>query len=214
MSIPRQETISTGRVRQKQRTRHAIVRAAEELLSAGRAPTVAEAAAHAGVGRTTAYRYFPTQDSLLLEIAITTNVADIEATLDEPGDPVERTLDVLARFNRRVFDEEVRYRTGLRSYLDQWLAGAGETSVREGRRRRWLETTLGGLRREVDDAAVDRLRAALGLVCGVEALVSLRDTARLERDEALEVLDWAARALIDATLAEDQGTGASRTSVR
>jgi len=202
------------RVRQKERTRSAVVTAAEELLAAGSTPTVAEAAERAGVGRTTAYRYFPTQDSLLLEIAVSSNVADIEAAVDAPGEPVERTLDVLARFNRRVFDEEARYRTALRFYLDQWLAGDGERPVREGRRRRWLDTTLAGLRDDVGDAEVDRLRAALGLVCGVEALVSLRDTARLDADEALEVLDWAARALIDATLAGGQGTGASRTSVR
>src|SRR3978361_1869008 len=57
----------TGRIRQKARTREALVAAARELVATGgRAPTVAEAAPGADVSRTTAYRYFPTQRSLLL----------------------------------------------------------------------------------------------------------------------------------------------------
>src|SRR3954453_15096797 len=56
-----------GRSRQKQRTRAALVSSARDLVSrAGSAPTVAEAAAAAGVSRTTAYRYFPNQHALLI----------------------------------------------------------------------------------------------------------------------------------------------------
>jgi len=195
-------------VRQKQRTRAAIVAAAEELLARGQAPTVAEAAERAGVGRTTAYRYFPSQDALLVELALNADVADLEERVGQPvpaAEAVDRTLEVLAAFNRRVFDEEVRYRTALRSYLDQWLAGVGSGEdeppvVREGRRRRWVETTLGSRRDDVDPADFDRLVAALGLVCGAEAMVALRDTARLGAEEAQDVLAWAARVLVEATL--------------
>src|SRR5256885_13847001 len=56
----------TGRRQQKARTRTALVTAARELLARGETPTVEDAAAAAGISRTTAYRYFPNQRALLL----------------------------------------------------------------------------------------------------------------------------------------------------
>ena len=57
----------TGRASQKRRTRMALVAAARDLVTrGGQPPTVGEAAEEASVSRTTAYRYFPTQKSLLL----------------------------------------------------------------------------------------------------------------------------------------------------
>jgi AcrR family transcriptional regulator len=204
MTVPRQG--EGGRIRQKQRTRAAIVAGAEELLAEGRTPTVAEAAERADVGRTTAYRYFPTQDALLMELVLNADVADLEELVSQevPGDEaVARTLQLLASFNRRVFDEEVRYRTALRLYLDQWLATATVDDeppvVREGRRRRWLTTTLAPRRGDVAPADFDRLVSALGVICGAEPMVALRDTARLDAATAQDVLAWAARVLIDAT---------------
>src|SRR5262245_59503744 len=60
------------RANQKQRTRAAIVEAAGRLLRRGGTPTVAEAAEEAKVSRATAYRYFPTPEDLLLEVAAVT----------------------------------------------------------------------------------------------------------------------------------------------
>src|SRR5262249_15322283 len=79
MTIPRQPPSSlpageTGRVNQKRRTRAALVEAAKQLVGEGVTPTVAQAAEAALVSRTTAYRYFPTQDSLLLELAVDLDV--------------------------------------------------------------------------------------------------------------------------------------------
>ncbi len=56
---------STGRTAQKSRTRLALVAATRELLAAGLTPTVEDAAERADISRTTAYRYFPNQRSLL-----------------------------------------------------------------------------------------------------------------------------------------------------
>src|SRR5258708_40153220 len=62
MSIPYE---LSGRTRQKQRTRDALVTAARDLVAQGQTPTVDEAATKASVSRTTAYRYFPNQRTLL-----------------------------------------------------------------------------------------------------------------------------------------------------
>ncbi len=69
MPVPRlEESIEDRRVNQKRRTRAAIVTAAKDLIEQRATPTVAQAAEAALVSRTTAYRYFPTQESLLVEV--------------------------------------------------------------------------------------------------------------------------------------------------
>src|SRR5215216_2820839 len=59
------------RSQQRARTREAVLNSAVGLLRQGRQPTVAEAAEAAGVHRATAYRYFPTPQSLLADAALT-----------------------------------------------------------------------------------------------------------------------------------------------
>ncbi len=213
MTIPRQppgpkQSDGTGRVNQKRRTREGIVDAAVELMTQGVTPTVAQAAEAALVSRTTAYRYFPTQESLLLEIALHSDVEDIEAIVREPvdaDDAAERVLRVLRLLNRHVLDEEARFRNAIRVYQDLWLGASAKGDdapvVREGRRMRWFATCLAPLRAQAGDAAVDRLIAGLSILGGGEAVVVLRDVCRLDGDEALAVADWAARALVAATLA-------------
>jgi AcrR family transcriptional regulator len=197
-----------GRTNQKQRTRQAIVDAAVSLMDGGTTPTVAQAAEAALVSRTTAYRYFPTQESLLLEVALHAHVDDLEALVAEPVDAehaVERALLVLHRFNRRVLDEEVRYRNAMRIYQELWFesSAAGDEApvVREGRRMRWFRQILAPLREQAGDEAVDRLVLGLSVLAGMEAMTSLRDVCRLDPDQALAVTDWAAQALADAALA-------------
>lgn len=208
MGVQRQEGLfNTGRVNQKRRTRAALVEAAKALLQDGITPTVPQAAEAALVSRTTAYRYFPTQEALLLEVAVNVDVDDIEALVAEPVEPAEapdRVVEVLQRLNQHVLAEEVQYRTTLRLYLDQWLAavaeGDGPPVVREGRRHRWLHQLLAPVRGTVPDAELDRLVAALSLLGGAEAVTVLRDISGLEGDDALAVTEWAARTLLRATL--------------
>jgi AcrR family transcriptional regulator len=196
-------------VNQKQRTRSAIVDAARRLMDGGMTPTVAQAAALALVSRTTAYRYFPTQESLLLEVALHADVGDIEAlvrTPVAPGDAAEHALQVLRVFNEHVLDEEVRFRTALRVYQDMWLGAAadGEDApvVREGRRQRWFAEVLAPLQPDLGAEAWKRLVAGLSVLGGVEAMTVLRDVCRLDREDALAVSDWAARLLVAAARAE------------
>src|SRR5689334_20973443 len=99
-----------GRTRQKQRTRMALVAAARELVAhGGRPPTVGEAAEAASVSRTTAYRYFPTQRSLLLAAH-----PEVEATSMLPegvgDDPEERVAAAVQAFMAMVVETEAQQR--------------------------------------------------------------------------------------------------------
>ena len=198
------------RANQKQRTRAALVDAARALLRAGTPPTVAAAAEEARVSRATAYRYFPTPESLVLEAGSIASVAQpVEALIEnlESRDPEERLVALLDCFNPIALSEEVAMRTALRTYLDTWLQNRAREEaavpVREGRRMRWLDKVLEPARRELGDAQYRRLRCALGLTLSIEALVVMKDVCRTASDrEALDVLKWAAVALLRAGLAE------------
>lgn len=207
MAVPRQEeNLTTGRIAQKRRTRAAIIDAAKVLLGDGVTPTVAQAAKAAEVSRTTAYRYFPTQDSLLVEVAMNADVSDIEELVaaETTAEAARgRALAVLELFNRHVAEAEVQYRTALRLYLDQWLqdveAGKQAPEVREGRRRRWFETSLAPLRDTVSASEWDRVITALCVLSGPEAHTVLRDVCHLDDEQSRRSVRWAAEALLEAT---------------
>ncbi len=202
--------MKVSRSNQKERTRAALVEAARGLLRAGRPPTVVEAAQAARVSRATAYRYFPTHDALLIEVGnITPATQPVEELVQSlpSDDPEERLASLLERFIPIVFAEEAAMRTALRTYQDTWLAsrarGAEAPPVREGRRMRWLDKVLEPARRDLTEAQLRRLRAALALVVSPDAMVVMRDVCRIQNDrEALEVLRWAGRALLRAGLHE------------
>jgi AcrR family transcriptional regulator len=200
------------RFHQKERTREALVVSAKELARRGSAPTVAEAAEHARVSRATAYRYFPTQESLMTEVSdVTPAVVPVEEmlkALSASGDELsaeQRLEKLLDAFNPIVVKEEVSLRSAARVYLDTWLdarrRGEAAPKVREGRRLRWLDTALEPVRRKLPKTEWRRMRAALSLTIGIDSLIIMKDAAGLDDEEALAVLRWAALALLRAGLA-------------
>jgi AcrR family transcriptional regulator len=198
------------RANQKERTRAAVVEAASEMLRLGMQPTLGEAAQRAKVSRATAYRYFPTQEALLIEVSLVNPAAEpVEqwlAGLPAGGEAADRLQGLLATFNPIVLEEAVSLRTGLRSYLDAWLEqhrkGVEPTGIREGRRMRWLNEVLAPLKGKLSAARLKRLQHALSLTLGVEAIVVLKDVCQASDREALNALDWAAQALLRAALEE------------
>jgi AcrR family transcriptional regulator len=197
------------RSNQKLRTRGAIVAAGIELMREGRLPAVAEAAAAAKVSRATAYRYFPTAESFHIEIAgVSPAFAPIEQLLDAglTGDAAGRLSFLIDSFNTIAFAEQARMRMALKVYLDTWLAGQRSDKpvprVREGRRMRWLDQVLEPVAAQLPPARLKRLRAALALTLGADAMVVMKDVCGLDEAEAGAVLDWAAQALLAAGLAD------------
>ena len=204
------------RANQKQRTRTAIVEAATQLLRDGVEPTVAAAAAAAKVSRATAYRYFPTPESLQLEVAgVTPAYAPIERLVDAlSGDDAEaRLMQFVDAINATSFADEARMRMALKVYLDTWFANNGTDAkapaVREGRRMRWFARVLAPAREGRANGKWRRLEAALALTVGADAMVVMKDVCRLGDREAQDALRWAAQTLLRAGLAE-MGEGSAR----
>jgi AcrR family transcriptional regulator len=193
------------RANQKARTRAAIVDAAIRMQDQGTVPTVADVARLAGVSRATAYRYFPTQQALLVEIAVAPAMAPVEAALGEL-----ETEDVAKRLSRlvetsaaSVLAREADMRRALWVYQDTWLrsdrSGGSVPALRQGRRMRWLDRILGPVVQLPDDRR-RRLLAALALTIGMDSLAIMKDVCRLNDEEAVEVLAWASKVLLEAGL--------------
>ena len=194
MAIPYE---ATGRTQQKSRTRRALVDATRELLAEGLTPKVEDAAHRAGISRTTAYRYFPNQRSLLMtahpQIQPETLLGD-----DAPND-VHARMDVfMAAFSRYNLDWQPQLRTALRLSLEP---ESGRQVLRQGRAIQWIEDALAPLRRTHPHVDVHRLAIAIRSATGIEALVWLLDVAGQTPDQAAETVRGTAQALLDAALA-------------
>jgi len=181
---------ATGRVRQKARTRTALVEAARRLLAEGIDPTVEEAAAAAGVSRTTAYRYFPNQAELL---RATFPEVDRTSVLgaDTPADVAERVMATVEAQLRIIREWEPQLRAAWRVSL---APGAPAPALRGGRAISWFRDALAPL--PVRPAVRERLAVRLRAAVGIEAYTWLVDVAGLRPRAAVDVLRANARAVL------------------
>jgi AcrR family transcriptional regulator len=180
-------------------------------LREGRQPTVAEAAEAAGVHRATAYRYFPTPQSLLAEAALTAGDPDVDETFR--GVPHTDALALMDAGVRAVsaymFREEALFRSIVQLTIERWFAqqdidDTQPAPIRETRRFAWIDRALEPLTDTLPAAALRRLRYALALVFGAEALIVTRDVSRLSPEAATEVMRWAAATLVTGALTQAQ----------
>lgn len=189
---------------QKQRTRAALVEAALEAVRRGEAPTLEESAEAARVSRATAYRYFASKEALLLETSLEA-MSDIpDATVVAEG-PVESRVDAAIRgLLRMSYENELYLRAFLKYSMEQWLKtrkdGNGNCPVRKGRRLGWLDRALAPLK--LPPARKRRLRMALSMLCGIEAVIVATDVCRCTAKEAEAASRWAAQALLRAAVEE------------
>ena len=185
---------ATGRTHQKTRTRDALIAAARALVADGVTPTVETAAAAASISRTTAYRYFPNQHTLLVAAHPETERRSLlpEAA---PADPEARLDAVVRSFTELIATTDAQQRTMLRLSLAPEAGHDGSGLLRQGRAIAWFEEALEPLRGTLSDAALHRLALAVRSATGIEARIWLTDVAGLSSDEAVDLMCWSARAL-------------------
>jgi AcrR family transcriptional regulator len=196
----------TGRTQQKARTRSLLISATRELLAQGITPTVESAAAAASISRATAYRYFPNQRSLLL--AAYPEIGGESLLAPNPPADVNGRLDLVVQgLTGFTIEHEPELRTMLRLSLDPDPAHHGDLLLRRGRAIAWIDDALAPLRGEMPESDLRRLVLAIRSAVGIEALVWLTDIARLSREQAVDVMHWSARALLQFALAESGASG-------
>jgi AcrR family transcriptional regulator len=196
MSIPYE---AAGRVQQKSRTRSALVGAARDMVARGLAPTVTEAADAAAVSRTTAYRYFPNQRTLLAAAHPETGAESMLG--DDPPEGAAARLDHVVRtFTSMIVETEAQQRTMLRLSLEDDPQDRGGQPLRQGRAIGWIAEALEPLRGQLSDDELHRLVLAIRSAAGIEALVWLTDIGNMSRDAAVELMRWSAQSMLQAAL--------------
>jgi len=203
----------TGRERQKQRTRTALIEAYVGLVREGGSPSVAQVAEAAQVSVATAYRYFPDIRSLQVDASVAARhtMPDYQAVLAAAGDdPLVRIEAVVRAIATWQLGDEAMWRRIQQATLERWFAqaerngldeqGQVEEPIRSSGRQDVVRQALAPLEAHLSAAEFDRLTGAVMLTCGVEAMISARDVAQLSPEEATETMVWAARTLVQSAL--------------
>lgn len=201
--------LAGGRAAQKRRTRQALLDAANALLDEGLRPSLDEVAERAEVSRATAYRYFTSSEGLLTDAVIDRSLVPAEILFPEDeGSLAARVLAVEEATNELLLADEVAVHVVTRVMSEAWLAGGpDDPGARPGRRLPLIEAALAPYAGTLGPGVTRRLRDAIALAIGNEAVITLRDVCELPPEEARETARWAVRALVAAALAEGEGAG-------
>ncbi len=202
-----------GRVAQKRRTRNDLLRAARAIRDAGAVPTVGDAANAAGISRATAYRYFPTQESLLAEAStgpLIDRVVEVVHGAAGMSDPVQRVDAVFKALAPLMLKHEAELRSLLKSSLERSLQGDSEREL-PIRSARWVlawDDVLAPFRARVSTERYATMVRSLSALLGVETILVMLDACDRDAKRTVEAICRAARAMVrgfDAEIEEDRG---------
>ncbi len=215
---------SRARPSQRQRTRASLLAAAARLIADGRTPTTTEVADAAEVSRRTAYRYFPTQEQLLVESSLEGLRPEVEAAMAAvraapAGAGQDDVAWALARLDATilVMHDLVLEHEGLLRTIQRLTAGGATTPgvrPRGSRRVDWLTAAVDPVRKRLGQRRCARLISALCSCVGFDSLFVLRDIRGLTPTEALRLTRWMAAALLHAMVAEAPAPSPRQTRQR
>jgi AcrR family transcriptional regulator len=212
---------SIGRPAQRGRTRAALLDAAATLIAKGLTPTTTEVADAARVSRRTAYRYFPTQEQLLVESSLERLRPQVEAAIesvqivrvdvgegsaDQDIALAAARLDATVRIMHRLtFENEHLLRT-----IQRLTAGGATTfgvRPRGSRRLDWLTAAVEPIRARVGPERFARLISALATCVGFDSFFVLRDVRGLSKAESERTSRWMAEAILTKMIADARAVG-------
>lgn len=201
----RQDFLEGGRSNQKRRTMQALMDAAAALASSGRVPTFQQVADEAKVSRATAYRYFSSIEALTHQGYFARVVPPLEQVFRAGDDPVQAIGRAALQVNQVLLDNETGTHVVELSSMQVWLAAAPDAKPpRPGRRMSYIDPILQMATPSLTASQRERLRIALSMLMGTEAVLAMRDVAGADPATSLATAQWAAQALMKQALAEAQ----------
>jgi AcrR family transcriptional regulator len=187
------------------------------LMQAGQTPSVSDVAEAAEVSRATAYRYFPSQ-AALVHAVVDAGLGPILEWQSASDDAETRVRELLSLSMPRIAEFEATFRAALKLSLDQWArrrAGTlgNEPPFERGHRIAVLQAAIAPLRDTLGEENFKRLAQALSLSYGLELLLVLQDMWGLSFEEAQDVAQWTASALVRTAVAETT-SGKTRETIQ
>ncbi|WP_201861359.1 TetR/AcrR family transcriptional regulator [Microvirga soli] len=194
--------LDTGRSSQKARTRQALLAAARQVMERGEPATVPAAAQEAGISKATAYRYFSTSETLVLEAALDAKVATPEEIVGDAQDVRERVLRVQRYLFTLTRASETKFRLFLARALDASVSDRGEASreIRGGRRLPMYEHALAPVRSRLSRKQFQFLVLSLSAASGMESYLALKDVCRVDDAMADRIAASNIEAILDRLL--------------
>lgn len=197
------------RPNQRRRTRKDLLEAANRLMKQGRQPTLEDVAVEALISRATAYRYFPSIEALLLEASMDIEIPGAEDLFryDRSVDPAARVERVDQVLHDMILANEAPLRLMLAQSIERRAKAVDDSELpaRQNRRTPLIEAALEPARSAFDPKALERLKNALSLIVGPEAMIVCKDVLQLDDAEAREVKRWAIRTLVAAARTRSLG---------
>ena len=196
---PRGSAVSQ-RVRQKERTRAALIAAARQLILDGAGITMMGAATAVGVSEATAYRHFPDLPSLLRE-AFTGLWPDTPGDLvraGDYGDVPERVAQATGFLLRNV----VRMQGAVRVMIASTITRDEVTFPRPGKQFSLIDLAVAPLERlgAMEPGRLTQLKLDLAVIMSAEALFTLTDLAGLAPQDAIASVAHTARTITEAAM--------------
>jgi AcrR family transcriptional regulator len=188
----------------RERTAQLLEQTARAQLRDGGEMTVAAVAERAGVSRATAYRYFVGNDAVTVwatrPMSAEPGAAEMPVT-PEPEELGDRAARLVRDQGAWAFEHERELRALLALSLAPDAEDRGVSRRGKMRRRQWIEDGL--LNHLPDNITAEhrsRLAVALTPLFGSDAVVWTQDAAELDQEQALDLMAWIARTLVDATI--------------
>jgi len=203
MAVPNQQSgeIDIPETGARARTWRLMVDVASQMMREGRTPSVSEVAEEANVSRSTAYRYFPAQSSLIQAVVAET-LGPILDWDTEAKDVFERLASLYGTSLPGIIENEATFRAALRQSIESQdeLTLAENRRYGRGHRVDLINRALEGL--ELPEPDMRRLAKALSMTFGIENIIVLRDIWNCSDEEIGALCSWAARAMVRTALEE------------
>ncbi len=191
----------SARVRQKERTRAALIAAARQLILDGTRITMMGAATAVGVSEATAYRHFPDLLSLLRE-AFTGLWPDVPEGLVRAGDYAD-VPERVAQATDFLLRNVVRMQGAVRAMIASTITREDVTFPRPGKQFGLIDLAVAPLERPpgaMEPGRLAQLKLDLAVIVSAEALFTLTDLAGLAPHDAIASVVRTARTITEAAM--------------
>lgn len=183
-------SLQRGRVKQKLKTRGAILAAAKRLMKKSRKITLEDVANEADISRATIYRYFSNIDLLVMEASLDIQHASAEEIQHETNQfsLVDRILYIQEHYNTLAQKNEKSFRRYLSATLSASISK--KKKVRGARRVASLKKSLEPFKSRMSKDEYEKLIHIASVLMGIDALIVTKDVCGLDNEQSSELLKW------------------------